>query len=261
MQNSTPKSPPTVLIFSATDGSGGAGALCDYHAAHAARCLPLFVITAITAQNLDEVQGYWRCSVPQIKQQLGCFSQVSPQAIKVGVIGWAAPTIAAWQKQRGTPLVWDPVLSPTHGAPFSDKKQWANLQQKFLPQVTIATPNRGELLQFSGEKTVSRAVKKWLGWGVQHLLVTDIDGSGKTIRHALFGKSPTLPDWEGSCHRRPFTVHGSGCYFSTYLAGQLARQTPLTTAIERTQQQTEQQIDTALSLPTLGKQRLICPVT
>lgn len=251
---------PTLLVFSAIDGTGGAGTISDYCVASQSGCLPLMVITSITAQNLNGVQAVWALAPAKIKAQLQSLKQPLPSAIKVGVIGKAATTIIDYAKNSKKPLpplVWDPVLSPTKGKDFLQQKDWKNLQKNFLPYVFVATPNRQELLTLSGERTINTAIKKWHTWGGGHVLVTDIDGKGKTIRHALFSASHTTPDWEYSCSRRPTQFHGTGCYFSTALAAALAHKINLIDAIASAQKKTEQAIDQAISLPSLGKQKLL----
>ncbi len=250
---------PIVLIFSATDGTGGAGTISDYRAASTSNCLPLAVITAITAQNLEGVDAYWPVPSQKINAQLQCFAQTLPNAIKVGVIGKAATTISHYQQAQNhtIPLVWDPVLSPTQGGGFIAQTHWRYLQKHYLPHVLVATPNRQELLLFSNEKRIDNAVQKWHSWGVRNIIVTDIDGKGKTIRNALFSSSSTTPSWETTCTRLPYSIHGTGCYYSTKLAASLAHNKTIIQAMNTAQKQTDKAIFNAVSIPTLGKQRLI----
>ncbi|MBE8158231.1 MAG: bifunctional hydroxymethylpyrimidine kinase/phosphomethylpyrimidine kinase, partial [Betaproteobacteria bacterium] len=114
------KTPPAVLIFSAVDGTGGAGAFADNRAIAAAGCIPLSIITAVTAQNLDGVLACWRLPPQKIRAQFAALKNAPIRAVKIGVLHAAEAAAECIDSLGGKiPVVWDPVLAPTFGAPFA----------------------------------------------------------------------------------------------------------------------------------------------
>lgn len=257
-----PPPPPLLAVFAAMDGSGGAGVLADCRAAAAAQCLPLVVTTAITAQNLDGVAACWHLPAARVRAQFDALPADHLAAAKLGVAGSAAAiaVVAACLRGRRLPVVWDPVLAPTAGAAFADDAALAAMRRHLLPLASVITPNRRELLQLGAAKTPADAIAKLLGGGAQHILVTDIDGRGKRVRHVLLSaaaRKMAAPLWEMVDERRDAVYHGSGCLFSSTLAARLAQGDDIPAAATAAHQAVKTAMRNSLSLPALGRQRLL----
>ena len=252
------KTPPLVAIFAAMDGSGGAGLLADCRAITAGGCLPLAVATAITAQNLDGVAACWTLPPLQIQQQFTAYPAASLAAVKIGVVGRAATAIAGCLRGSEQPIVWDPVLAPSTGAAFITPVALAGVCRQLLPLATVVTPNRAELLQLAGEKRTAAAIRRLFAAGGRQLLITDIDGHGKNVRHVLLtAAAAKTPLWETTTPRRADTYHGSGCLFSATLAAQLAQGENMPAAAVAAHNTVCQAMEHALAIPALGRQKFL----
>lgn len=253
---------PIVQVFAAIDGGGGAGVLADCRTLTAAGCLPLAVTTAVTAQNLHGVAACWNIPPARVKTQAAMFAKATVAAVKIGVVGSvgnAAVISACVKQQPQAPVVWDPVLAPTVGSTFAPTTQSGlrALRRALLPCTHVITPNRRELLQLSGEQTVDAAVDALLRGGAKHVLVTDINGGGRTVRNVLFDSTSNAPLWEAQCRRRSGDYHGSGCLFSSALAARLAFGDDVIAAATAAQQTVGKALALALSIPSLGQQKML----
>ena len=247
---------PVVLVIAATDGTGGAGLLADFKTLYASGCLPLSVATAVTAQTLNAVSDVWCVPPASVDKQLSVLS-LPPTVIKVGVVGAAAAIVARYLDTVAPLVIWDPVLSPSGGCAFVADDDIPSLCCHLLRRAYLVTPNRQELLLMSGEKKVTAAVSSLLQQGSRHVLVTDIEGHGQAVHHALFATTAQTPVWEHRCRRRQGSYHGTGCHLSTQIAARLAHGDSLIEATDAAQQATLRAIDKALSLPLLGTQKLL----
>lgn len=250
------KTPPIVLVFSALDGTGGAGIVADCRAVSAAGALPLSVATGITAQNLDGVRQFWTIPPLRVRAQFAALQNAEIAACKIGVIGLAAAVVAE-SIPSAAAVVWDPVLSPTFGAPFADAKQKRRMLKILLPRADIITPNRRELAILSGQNSVPDGARKLIDGGAKMVLATDIC-AGARVRHVLYGAA-ARPLWRAECRRRRGEYHGGGCFFSATLAARLARGDSASDAADFSHRATLAAIDAALRLPSLGAQRLPIP--
>lgn len=251
------KTPPIVLIFSALDGTGGAGVIADCRAIVAAGALPLAIATGITAQNLDGVVQFWPLPSLQVRAQFAALQNAQIAACKIGVVGKSAAAIAA-MLPSGVPVVWDPVLSPTGGVPFADAAQKRQMLKHLLPRADIITPNHREITALSGCDSVADGARKLLDSGAKMVLATDIR-AGTRVCHELI-TTAARPLWRAQCRRRRGDYHGSGCLFSATLAARLAHGDLPPAAADFAHRATLAAIDSALLLPSLGAQRLLFPV-
>ena len=112
-------SPPIVLTFAASDGSGGAGIQADILTLASMGCHPLSVITAITVQDTMGVEGVMPVDADWVADQARCLLEDMPvDAFKIGVLGSievisvVAEIISDYPN---IPLVLDPVLTSGRG--------------------------------------------------------------------------------------------------------------------------------------------------
>ena len=251
------QNPPIVVVFAATDPTGGAGIYRDCRTLAANHCRAFAVVTAVTAQNLNGVQFSFPLPAAQVQAQCESIYAAHPAAIKIGVIGNAAISIAKYYGAHPH-IVWDPVIAPTAGKAFMTLAQQRALCRRLLPHVFVMTPNCGELLQLANESRVTAAVAKLRGGGADYVLVTDINAKGKTVKHALFGEAAkTTPLWEAETPRRAGVYHGSGCFFSSTLTAALAHGKNIVVASQIAHDNTVTAIKRATALPSLGEQLLL----
>ena len=120
-----PDSLPIVLVFAATDPSGGAGIQADILTLSSMGCHPLSVITAVTIQDTMGVEDVLPIDAEWVADQARCVLEDMPVAVfKVGLLG-SVEAIAAIAEvvsdYPDIPLVLDPVLASGRG----DDCQWA----------------------------------------------------------------------------------------------------------------------------------------
>jgi hydroxymethylpyrimidine/phosphomethylpyrimidine kinase len=137
------RSPPAVLVLAGLDPSGGAGLLADAEAVRAMGGRPLCVATALTVQTARAARRYESVSPSLIEESArALLEEEDVRAIKIGMVGNAANASAIRKLlPPGLPVVVDPVLRASSGAPLFDGPPGALLQ---LARGAILTPNLPE---------------------------------------------------------------------------------------------------------------------
>ncbi|MFM2478860.1 thiamine phosphate synthase [Celerinatantimonas sp. MCCC 1A17872] len=145
------KQKPLMWIIAGQDSSGGAGIVADLLSAHDFAVTPSVVISALTAQNSQQLLGVEPCSVDFFKLQLEAISMLRPRAIKVGMLADLAQVDVLTQtlhrlrvQQSAVKIVIDPVLVTTSGYHLGDVGRAARFDQLFA-EADLITPNIKEL--------------------------------------------------------------------------------------------------------------------
>jgi len=229
---------PGVLVVAGLDPSGGAGFIADIRIASELRCRPVGVVTALTDQNTVGVIAANLADPAVLANQLSTLLiDVDVAAVKIGMIGShdIAKAVAGALALTSAPVVWDPVIAPTRGAPLFEGDLLAALDV-LAPHLALITPNAVEagLLtgrQVDNEAAALGAARELRSRGIAAVLIKgghlggdqSIDyliGSGDAV--ALRGPRVTLDN----------PIHGTGCALSIAIACQLAMGVPLPAACE-----------------------------
>ena len=137
--------PPIVLVFSATDPTGGAGMQADVLTLASMVCHPLSVITAITVQDTMGVYDLLPKDADWIADQARCVLEDMPVvAFKIGLIGSVdnvAVIAEVVSDYPEIPLILDPVLSSGRGDELANEEIVAAMRELLIPQTTIITLN------------------------------------------------------------------------------------------------------------------------
>ena len=145
---------PTVLTFSGSDSAGLAGMQMDVKVQHALGVHCLSVITAVTAQNNQQILAVQAVACDMIHAQLSALSVFSPKAIKTGLIAnkEQAHMIAHTQQTLGIPLIFDPVTHATSGGALGTDGGHSNedISDILLSHCTLITPNIPEAEKLAG---------------------------------------------------------------------------------------------------------------
>lgn len=234
---------PVVLCFSGLDPSGGAGLQADIESIGQAGAHAAIACTAITVQNSQQVYGFEPCSAELLSQQANAvLTDLPVAAIKSGMLGTtdniAAITNLFAQRHitKGTPFVLDPVLVANSGGSLGDAATLVQAFAKLLPYATLITPNTHELRALSGEDDLHLGAKKLCQQGANAVLVkTSHDYDVGDIKQYLYvqGEMESEMLYQSSITRLPAEFHGSGCSLASYIAGRLALQDDLITAVNR----------------------------
>ncbi len=227
-----------VLTIAGSDSGGGAGIQADIKAMSANGVFAMSAITAVTAQNTEEVTDVFELPLSIIAAQIDAvFDDFDVAAVKTGMLSSAeiVKVVAKLLKpQNMTNLVVDPVMIAKSGHRLLKPDAVEALMHELIPLALVVTPNIHEAQQLSGIeiKTLNdarRAAKIIHRLGCRHVLIkgghlledraTDLLYDGRFFE--LF-KSEFIDT--------PHT-HGTGCTFASAIAAHLALGKPLTQAV------------------------------
>lgn len=240
---------PRVLVVAGLDPSGGAGLLADAAALEAVGARAWTVAAALTAQGEGGARGFTattpRFLLAQIEALLG---GETPRAVKTGMLGTAelVRTLARRLGERPlarVPLVVDPVLAATSGAPLLDTgglSPGAALAP-LLERARLATPNLHELARLTGKDTSTddAAVRAARLVPARAVLVKGGHRAGAPVDLLVEGRRVTRI----AGRRRQGIARGTGCRLAAAIAGLLARGEPLETAVRRAKRLVERYLD------------------
>jgi len=227
-----------VLTIAGSDSGGGAGIQADIKAMSANGVFAMSAITAVTAQNTEEVTDVFELPLSIVVAQIDAvFDDFDVSAVKTGMLSSAeiVKVVAKLLKpQNVTNLVVDPVMIAKSGHRLLKPDAVEALMHELIPLALVVTPNIHEAQQLSGIeiKTLNdarKAAKIIHRLGCRHVLIkgghlledraTDLLYDGRFFE--LF-KSEFIDT--------PHT-HGTGCTFASAIAAHLALGKPLTQAV------------------------------
>ena len=227
--------PPIVLVFAASDPTGGAGLQADILTLASLGCHPLSVVTAITVQDTAGVEGVLPIEAEWVADQARALLEDMPvAAFKLGMLG-SVETIAASAEvisdYPGIPGGLDPVLASGRGDQFADEEMIEAMIGLLLPQTTVLTPNSLEarrLVQQVGdpgedphrEPDLAGCAHRLIDAGCEYVLVTGTHEGTPQVINTLYGSHGTVRTdrWD----RLPGSYHGSGCTLASAIAAHLA---------------------------------------
>lgn len=219
---------PAVLAFSASDPTGGAGVQADLLTIASLGCLPLSVITAITAQDTQGVDGLLALEPEWIERQARLvLADIPVAAFKLGVLGSArsAEAVAAILAEHPRiPVVLDPVLASGRGDTLADRETLSALRSRLLPRTAVLTPNSLEarrLALATADAPLADCARALTSLGCGYVLVTGTHEAGATVVNTLYDARGTVrvDAWP----RLPGEYHGSGCTLASAVAAHLAK--------------------------------------
>jgi len=232
MKKKKPDFYPVALTIAGSDSGGGAGVQADLRTFNALGVFGTSAITAVTGQNPAEVRRIDAIPAEGVAAQIeAVLDRLAVKCAKSGML-FSAPVVervAAIVAERGVPLVCDPVMVSTSGAPLLRKDAVEAVRRELIPRARWITPNIPEAELLSGRTIGSRAEclaaarECFDRWGVSVLLKTG---------HADFGRGEAA-DFvvrDGECFElvsprltlSGFTAHGTGCTLSAAMAAGFA---------------------------------------
>ncbi|MCS6896651.1 MAG: bifunctional hydroxymethylpyrimidine kinase/phosphomethylpyrimidine kinase [Nitrospira sp.] len=228
-----------VLTIAGSDSGGGAGIQADIKAMSANGVFAMSVITAVTAQNTEEVTDIFELPPSIVAAQLDAvFDDFDVAAVKTGMIGSAATVevIASMLKpQNIVNLVVDPVMISRSGHTLLKPDAIDALRTRLFPLALLVTPNVQEAQQLSGIEIKSladarRAAKVIAGFGCRYVLIKGGHLPADRATDLLYdGRFFNV--FKGEAIDTPHT-HGTGCTFASAIAAHLARGKPIVDAVQ-----------------------------
>ena len=245
MINDTQNTTAIALTIAGSDSGGGAGIQADLKAFSALGTYGCSVITALTAQNTQGVQGIFNVDPDFIRQQLdSVFSDLYVKAIKVGMLN--QPEIIATVAERlehydAKRIVVDPVMVATSGDVLLQEQTIQILKEVLIPRASLITPNLPEAAVLLGRDKPENTqqmldmIEPLLKLGAKavllkggHLAGQQVAG-GKAIDfyhdgHSLLRLESVWTDTKNT--------HGTGCTLSSAITALLAQGYSMNEAVQ-----------------------------
>jgi hydroxymethylpyrimidine/phosphomethylpyrimidine kinase len=253
--------PPIVMVFAASDPSGGAGLQADIMTLSSMGCHPLSVVTALTVQDSAGVEDVLAIDADWVSDQArALLEDMSVSAFKVGMLG-SVENIAAIAEiisdYPDIPLILDPVLSSGRGDELASEDMIAALRELLLPQTTLLTPNSIEARRLALDESneeddpdLAECARRLVGAGAEYVLITGTHEHTPQVVNSLYGENGLIraDAWE----RLPGSYHGSGCTLASAIAANLANGLELAEAVRDAQDYTWQALENGFR-PGMGQ--------
>ncbi|MFN3383675.1 MAG: hydroxymethylpyrimidine/phosphomethylpyrimidine kinase [Archaeoglobaceae archaeon] len=205
----------SILIISALDPSGGAGAVADVRVAKSLGFHPCLIITALTIQNSSKLFSVYPVDPRVIEDQLNAlFSDFDFSTVKISVVPnlEIAKVVLSCIRKLDCPKVLDPVLEAGVGGKLGEKSAYELL----MPEVSVVTPNYSEAKRLgSKEDPEELALEIFKKYGCS-VVITGGELKGRDVvcdQGKIYSVEAELISGN---------YHGTGCVYSTALACHLA---------------------------------------
>ena len=256
-----PDLPPIVLVFAATDPSGGAGLQADIMTLTSMGCHPLSVVTAVTIQDTMGVDDISPIDAEWVADQARCVLEDMPvAAFKVGLLGnleQVAAIAEVVSDYPEVPLVLDPVLASGRGDELVTEEMVGALRELLIPQTTILTPNSLEARRLAAEEgeegdgpALAECARRIITTGCEYVLVTGTHENTAQVVNTLYAQSGVVRS--DSWQRLPGSYHGSGCTLASAIAATIANGLDVSDAVKDAQEYTWQTLKAAFR-PGMGQ--------
>ena len=228
-----------VLTIAGSDSGGGAGIQADLKAFAANGVYGMSAITAITAQNTEEVTDVFELPVPIIEAQIDAiFDDFDVAAVKTGML--SSPEIVTsvakmLRPQKVVNLIVDPVMISKTGSSLLKTEAIEALKRDLVPLALVITPNIPEAAHLSGVpiKTLGdarQAAKVIHKLGCKYVLIKGGHLLAERGTDLLYdGRFFNV--FRGEYIETPHT-HGTGCTYASAIAAQLAKGKALPEAVQ-----------------------------
>ncbi len=256
-----PDLPPIVLVFAATDPSGGAGIQADIMTLSSMGCHPLSCVTAITVQDTMGVEDVFAIDPEWVADQARCVLEDMPvAAFKIGLLG-SVEAIAAIAEVVSDypeiPLILDPVLTSGRGDELATEEMIGAMRELLIPQSTIITPNSLEARRLTADDAddddhpdLAECARRLITTGCEYVLITGTHENTPQVVNTLYGQDGVMRSdpWQ----RLPGTYHGSGCTLASAIAATIANGLAIGDAVRDAQEYTWQALKSAFR-PGMGQ--------
>jgi len=227
----------TVLTIAGSDSGGGAGIQADIKAISANGLFGMSVITAVTAQNTQEVRSVQQIDLNIIQDQLeAVFDDLPVDAVKIGMLGNKETVYVvakSLMKYKPKCIVVDPVMFSKGGHYLLEQSAVEVMKKEILPLSSIITPNILEAGVLTGraiqtEEDMYKACELIMEMGVKAVLVKGGHLVGSP--NDLFYNGENF-HWLKAERIQTKNTHGTGCTLSSAIAANLAKGSTLLDAV------------------------------
>ncbi len=231
-----------VLSIAGSDCSGGAGIQADLKTCSALGVYCMAAITAITAQNTQQINGIENISPEMVGKQIDAiYADIIPDSIKLGmlpdksIIETVANKLIAHKARK---VVLDPVMISTSRYKLISDTAIDALVTKLIPIVDLITPNRHEAEFLAGHAInkyddIIHAGHAIIDLGAKAVLIKGGHFDDESMTDYLFVDKSNEPTMCRSRKIDSMNTHGTGCSYSSAIASYLAIGYNLHTSISK----------------------------
>jgi hydroxymethylpyrimidine/phosphomethylpyrimidine kinase len=205
----------SVVTIAGFDPTGGAGILRDISVFNSLGIPSNAVPTSITVQTQKEVLSTSGIPIKYIKETLESFKEI--RGVKIGMLynEKVVKIVSEFLKKKNPKtIVLDPIINSSSGYPLINLQGLREMKETLIPLSTFITPNLSEGKSITGEETPEKIAKILYSMGTKYVIITGIETAND-----LFYDGNKMKLIKGS--KEDFSFHGSGCFYSSYLLGEL----------------------------------------
>jgi hydroxymethylpyrimidine/phosphomethylpyrimidine kinase len=230
---------PIALTIAGSDPSGGAGIQADLKTFAALRVYGASVMTALTAQNTQEVAAIQIVPPEFVAAQIDAVcGDMEIRAVKIGMLGTAAVAAAvadALERHALRHVVLDPVMVAGTGRELLNADALDIVRHRLLPLASLVTPNLPEAAALLAEAAADDEMQmraqaeRLLRFGARAVLIKGghADGSESVDFFADGSVELRLP----APRVETQNTHGTGCTLAAAIAAGLAKDLALAEAV------------------------------
>ncbi len=232
------------LTIAGSDSGGGAGVQADIKTFSALGVYGTSVITALTAQNTQGVQGIFDVPASFVELQIeSIFNDLVPQSVKLGMLSRADIILSVAKCLtyfKAKNIVFDPVMVATSGDALLQADAVKSLKSALFPLAAIITPNLQEAAVLLNEpiavseQDMEQQALRLVDMGARAVLIKGghlegAYGTGKESVDILVinGQIQRLSSLRIKTHN----THGTGCTLSSAIAAYLSQGFDLSEAV------------------------------
>lgn len=231
-----------VLTIAGSDSGGGAGIQADLKTFSAIGCYGMSVITALTAQNTQGVNGIH--AVPPafaVEQIDAVLSDMGTDAIKIGML-YSAELIAvvarALKKHAACKIVLDPVMVAQSGDKLLQDDAIEAIKKHLMPLAEVVTPNIPEASVLCGRQLnnwseIERAAQTLAQHGSRSILIKGGHGEEDKSTDLLYLAHKNRFVRLAAERIKTHNNHGTGCTLSSAIASYLAKGKDIEEAVQK----------------------------
>jgi hydroxymethylpyrimidine/phosphomethylpyrimidine kinase len=222
------------LTVAGSDPSGGAGIQADLKTFHRFGVYGTAAVTLITVQNTARLSRIEVLPGDLVRDQIqAVLDDLPPGAVKTGALGSEEVVRAVAECRFNCPLVVDPVMFSSGGAPLLDPAGRDALRKLLLPIAALVTPNLAEAAELAAREVrtpadMRDAARRIADTGARAVLIKGGHLEGEALDVLLSGG--VFSEFRTARIETRHT-HGTGCAYSAAITALLARGLSLTDAV------------------------------
>lgn len=242
----------TALTVAGSDSIGGAGIQVDIKAMSVVGIHATSVITAVTAQNTQGVDGIFPMPEEFIQAQLeAVLKDCDIKAVKTGMLYSSdiVETVADILEDHDVPLIVDPVMISGTGCSLCEDDFVRSLKRKLLPICELVTPNRYEAEVLAGmkirdEDDITLACELIGKQGSSVLLKGGHMKGPKVVDYLYLSSEFNKLEYP----RLQKAGHGSGCCLSAFITANMAKGLDIVNAVMKSRDLIQESIATQYAI-------------